>query len=448
MWARRFVGVSAAALRRRTSRRLRGSAAGVAFVLLATGTAVSGLPSPAGPEFTVNVLAGNQFRSGVAMAPGGEFVAVWEHDCSIKARRYDAAGQPLDDTEFQVPNYIPSCAFAPNVATDPSGDFVVVWTSSGSEGSDSDEESIQARRFSSDGTPDGPQFQVNTYTTGDQRTPTVAADAAGNFVIAWTSRQGGYPYQYVNGYQARRFTANGTPIGEDFQVNSLVGSEIEYSRPGLAVAAGGEFAVVWAGPSSAGTDRDSYSIQARRYDSEGVPVGPQFQVNTFTTGFQFSPRAAIDGQGRLLVVWASDVPGGNSIRARRIDFPTSPSDVAEFQDNADTSYLVDWPSVAVDPAGGFVVVWTGFDGDGSGIRGRQFRPDATPVGDDFQINSYTSSPQSLPTVATDHLGNFVVTWTSIETSPHDDDVRARRFDALFRDGFESSDTGRWSVSVP
>src|SRR5262245_65089652 len=40
--------------------------------------------------------------------------------------------------------------------------------------------------------PVGPEFQVNTFTTLGQRSPSVASDASGNFVVVWqSSRQDG-----------------------------------------------------------------------------------------------------------------------------------------------------------------------------------------------------------------------------------------------------------------
>ena len=35
--------------------------------------------------------------------------------------------------------------------------------------------------------PSGSEFQVNTYTTGEQATPTVASDSKGTFVVVWDS---------------------------------------------------------------------------------------------------------------------------------------------------------------------------------------------------------------------------------------------------------------------
>jgi hypothetical protein len=39
--------------------------------------------------------------------------------------------------------------------------------------------------------PVGAEFQVNTYSSGDQFAPQIASDAAGNFVVAWSGYQDG-----------------------------------------------------------------------------------------------------------------------------------------------------------------------------------------------------------------------------------------------------------------
>ncbi len=57
----------------------------------------------------------------------------------------------------------------------------------GSNGGDSDQVSVQARRFDSGGVPQGEEFQVNQFTTRDQAYPSVASDSEGGFVVAWLS---------------------------------------------------------------------------------------------------------------------------------------------------------------------------------------------------------------------------------------------------------------------
>ena len=90
------------------------------------------------------------------------------------------------------------------VAADGTGGFVVSWVSNGSPGSDSDGQSIQAQRFSVDGSPEGSQFQVNTYRSGDQRYSATASHGEG-FVVAWASDGSSGTDSDGSSIQARRF---------------------------------------------------------------------------------------------------------------------------------------------------------------------------------------------------------------------------------------------------
>ena len=59
---------------------------------------------------------------------------------------------------------------------------VVAWETYAQDGSGY---GIFAQRFSSAGTKVGSEFQVNTYTTSFQVSPTTSSLAGGGFVIAW-----------------------------------------------------------------------------------------------------------------------------------------------------------------------------------------------------------------------------------------------------------------------
>src|SRR6185503_19016279 len=83
--------------------------------------------------------------------------------------------------QFQVNTYTTLEQDVVAVAADGAGNFVAVW------GSDTSDQNVQAQRYDGAGTPQGGEFQVNTYTTGGQRRPVVASDAAGNFVVVWHS---------------------------------------------------------------------------------------------------------------------------------------------------------------------------------------------------------------------------------------------------------------------
>ena len=46
---------------------------------------------------------------------------------------------------------------------------------------------VFGQRYGSSGTPLGPEFRVNTFTTNPQGVAATAADAAGRFVVVWQS---------------------------------------------------------------------------------------------------------------------------------------------------------------------------------------------------------------------------------------------------------------------
>ena len=116
--------------------------------------------------------------------------------------------------------------------------------------------------------PEGAQFQVNSYTTSDQWAPAATVDAQGNFVVVWESN-GSYGTDLGYSIQGQRHAADGSPLGIQFQVNSYTTS---YQwTPSVAGSAQGDFVVVWESYGSYGTD-PGYSIQGQRHLADGTPA--------------------------------------------------------------------------------------------------------------------------------------------------------------------------------
>jgi hypothetical protein len=91
------------------------------------------------------------------------------------------------------------------------------------------------------------------------------------------------------------------PLGDEFQVNTYTNGNQQ--RSAVAAAPAGDFVVAWSSNGSAGSDTSGYSIQARRYDANGAPVGDQFQVNSSTAQSQTYPAVATDVLGDFVIVW-------------------------------------------------------------------------------------------------------------------------------------------------
>src|SRR5262245_4391374 len=156
--------------------------------------------------------------------------------------------------------------------------------------------------------PAGGEFQVNTFTTGDQLVPRVAADAAGRFTVTWGS--GGRfsfptPDGSSEGIGARRFDASGAPQGDEFVVNSYtVGPQ---TQPAIAVAPSGEFVVAWRGGDYYSYPQDGPESGAflQRLSAAGAPLGSERRANTTTAGSQTTPAVSADAAGNFVVVWTS-----------------------------------------------------------------------------------------------------------------------------------------------
>ena len=355
---------------------------------------------------------------------------------------FPAAGTEMlvpQGTEFQVNTYTALFQESPSVAADADGNFVVVWSCDGASGTDTGSLSIQGRRYTSDGTALGEQFQVNTYTTGDQKNPSVAADAGGDFVVVWESNGSDGPDTQYRSVQGQRFASDGSPQGAQFQVNTY--SQNSQIRASVAADADGDFVVVWQSNGSSGTDTDSRSIQGQRYDSVGSPQGAEFQVNTYTSHYQRSPSVAADADGDFVVVWESYGSSGTdrsgySIQGQRYASAGS-AEGAEFQVNSFTLYGQIHAAVAAEADGDFVVVWesygsSGTDGSGYSIQGQRYASGGSAAGAEFQVNSYTTSDQEYPSVGVSPDGDFVVMWDSAASygpETNSDSIQGQRYDA-------------------
>jgi len=339
-----------------------------------------------------------------------------------------ALAQAPDGGEFLVNAYRTGVQSTPAVAKDESGNFVVVWTSYGQDGS---YDGVFGQRFGPSGLALGPEFQVNTYTTGFQRTPSVAADGRGNFVVAWAAAsQDGSAY----GVFARRYDALGVPIGGEILVNTYtIGDQV---GPAVAADKAGNFVVVWGGRSQG----DLFSVSGQRFDAIGFRQGGEFRANTYTTGAQGAPSVAFGSNGSFLVVWTSDtVPSqdGSSagVFAQCYDASGAPLG-GEFQVNSYTTSkqaTYGHPAVAGGGNGTFVVVWQSAyqDGDDFGVVARRLDASSCAFqGPEFLVNAATTGRQAFATVAADEKGEFTVVWESVTSGGYGYEIFARRFDNL------------------
>jgi hypothetical protein len=280
---------------------------------------------------------------------------------------------------------------------------------------------VAGRVFRSSGVPLVTDFHVNTLTPDYQSYPSVAVDANGRFVVAWQSYYGD---DDGYGIRARLFGPDGTPLGGEFQVNTFSTGYQLY--PDVAFNADGTFVVVWQTPDA---DGDGYGVVGRRYDSTGTPLAGEFIVSSYTTGYQFAPRVAPSASG-FRVTWDGQGVGDDAgIFMRQFDLAGSPQGT-DFAVNTGVANIQYYPQIAGENA--FVVTWEDYD-DVTGernVRARRFDSAGTPLAGEFMVNSYITGYQLRPSVAVDSAGNFLVSWwdgSGLDGS--DSGIWARQFDA-------------------
>ena len=265
-----------------------------------------------GSEFLVNTATANQQEwPAVAGLPNGGFVVVWQSydqdgsQWGVYGQRYDSAGAAVG-SEFLVNDSGASTSEErASIVELSDGGFIVVWRSSNDD--------IYSQRFDADGDKVGSQVRVNTNTNGSDRNPDVAAFDGGGYVVTWmNSSRDGSDW----GVFGQRFDADGNAVGSEFQVNTTT-SDRQW-RPDVATFSDGSFVVVW---NSRNQDGSDIGVFGQRFDANGTAVGDEFQVNTQTESNQMRPAVAELADGGFVVTWQSGNQdgSGSGIYAQRYD---------------------------------------------------------------------------------------------------------------------------------
>jgi len=253
----------------------------------------------------------------VAINDDGSFLVVWLSEEEpepgdgflrpvVRSQAFDADANPVGDEQLlSTLDLLVTIDKKIDLDVLPSGEYIVVWRSNQTHEPGDSSVSIQGRRIGANGTPLADQFQVNsTMTSASERYPAVTSLSDGGFLVVWTEPQ-------VHG---RRFTADFTPAENDFQINTFItGRE---SRTVVDRNNDGRVLVVWRDDEEPG---DGAEIRARLYSPELVPIGQDFRINTQTTDGQQEPEVAEYGKGGFFVVWESRVSAGNDVEPSSIE---------------------------------------------------------------------------------------------------------------------------------
>lgn len=267
------------------------------------------------------------------------------------------------------------------------------------------------------GDPLGAPFVVGN--TNHWGPPEVVRDAAGNFLVSW----GVYP-----SLRARLYYADGTPQGPEF---TLVSPQGEYFVGGTQVgmSATGDFAVAW---SEYITAARKTQIFVRTFHADGTPRTPIQTVASYTQregGFDLSMNA----DGHFVVVW-NDVyqvygpPLGENVPLYSVGTTRILAKRYDLDGNTDKGNILVGTSVlspspiygygpgtaarpAVDPHGGFIVIWQDRNLAGKGVLyQRRYKADGKADGLKTQVGEPEPASSRQASIVMDQAGNYLISW--------------------------------------
>ncbi len=378
---------------------------------------------PLGSETVVNTFTTlNQNAPTIASPGDGSFIVVWQSDdqdgnqTGVFGQRFDKTGTAVG-AEFQVNTYTTSYQFGPAIAADPSGNFVVVWNSFTQDGANG---GIFGQRFNASGTKAGAEFQVNTATTMSQRNPSVAVDAKGNFVVVWESPTADGANDGILG---QRFSSNGAKLGGEFLVNTYTTGQQRSAT--IASTPSGEFVVAWF---SFG-QTPFYQIFGQRFDASGAKMESEFPISGLNLADLRQPSVAMDRAGDFVVAWRSPLQDGSGygVFARAFTPPTSPTTATPFLVNTYTTGNQDYPSVAAGKNGQFLVAWQSYPQDpNTGVYAKRIDLSGSGTATEFVLNAYTTGSQTQPRVVFDGLAWTAVWASALQDGSGNSVVRRRQ----------------------
>ena len=164
-------------------------------------------------------------------------------------------------------------------------------------------------------------------------------------------------------------------------------------------------------PRRLGLRRSSASATPAR----GVPLGPEFRVNTYTTGQPVRSRRRFGLSRKLPRGLGQRAPGrlGRSASSASATPSSGRAAGSEFRVNTLRRRSVR-PSVATDTSGNFVVVWQsdGQDGSGPGVFGQRYAAFRALRSVPSSVSTPTTTRPAVSLRGRRPSGVFVVVWDS------------------------------------
>ncbi|QTL35658.1 dockerin type I domain-containing protein [Pseudoalteromonas viridis] len=307
-------------------------------------------------------------------------------------------------------------------------------------------------------------IQLNSTSLSYKAGSSVTLLDDGSYVVAWV---GYIPDTEHSKIYARRFLANGMPIGERFTINPVNGATDEV--PNITTLKNGGFVVSWRSKTISHEGYTHFRLYAKRYNAQGM-ASSEMELLYNDTAFKTSPAVSALDNGGMVFTWhggyendiffklydAQSRAVGQSVRVPVPSY-TKVRDVKATQLN--DGFVITWVSeksrkysilgqrynldggvegdtitvaenlpftkhsIETLKNGDFVVSW----GANDNVYATRHKSNGQRVSDPFVVNTDTVGKQSTPSITGLESGGYLISWLS-ETPNSTGSVYAQQFD--------------------
>ncbi len=278
---------------------------------------------------------------------------------------------------------------------------------------------VQGARFDATGAKDiASPWSLATTAAGQTISKVrVGTFVSGRFVVAWEAL--GVDGSGL-GVFARRFDSDGTPLGDIVTVSTQkTGAQ---GLGDIGVFSDDGFVIVF---DDANGDTSGYAVKAQRFSELGELLGGNLTVNRLVAGAQYRAAVQVLANDEWVVAFVDDQ---SRVWTRR--FSKAGGSIVgrtERRANESTVGAQRFPAAARAPSGETLIVWEGVGESGTDVFGRIVDDAGAPLVPEFRVNSTLTLDQGHPRAAATANG-FIVTWDSQGQDGSGLGVYARTFD--------------------
>jgi hypothetical protein len=246
----------------------------------------------------------------------------------------------------------------------------------------------------------------------------IVMDAAGYFVIIWDDNRSGNFDIYF-----QRYTSTGGTLGVNTKVNDDTGDATQWDAS-ISMDAAGYFVVVWIDERNGNRD-----IYFQRYNDTGGAVGVNTLVNDdASTADQIAPTIMIDIAGNFVIVWHDFRNDDWDIYYQRYNSTGGPIGVnTKVNDDVGTNFQF-YPTISMDATGNFVIVWQDFRNINWDIYFQRFTSTGAALGTNIKVNDDAGTMhQKIPEISMVAVGDFVIVWLDDRYGQTDHDIIGQRY---------------------